>query len=76
MNVNGVFRMGGRFVITGSQLGALWSLIEHNEVLEIVKLFNEVFNKQFIYNSNKEIRKDVKALQKLTKDINCEVWKE
>ena len=60
--------MGGRYLVTGVQLGMLIGIPEQEDRQ---KLINEIIKKQFLGNSIKLIKKDCKKLL----DDNPEIFK-
>ena len=40
--------MGGRYYVTGVQLGMIQAFIEHNKLEELEKLMHEIEEKQFV----------------------------
>lgn len=59
--------MGGRYLITGVQLGMIKALSQTGDIETIKKLYHEVYEKQHIANSNEDIKKDVQILQNYLK---------
>ena len=50
--------MGGRYLVTGTQLGMLITLCK-TDAVACNKLINEIIEKQFVFDSDKNISVDV-----------------
>ena len=53
--------MGGRYVITGVQLGMIKGLASTNKMKDITMLVNKIIKKQYIGMSEEDIKKDTKT---------------
>jgi len=54
--------MVGRYLITGAQIGMLKKLLLSQNAYEIVKLLDEIQEKQFVGNSKDSVESDTKKL--------------
>ena len=52
--------MGGRYLITGAQIGILIEHIENNQGFEAQSQIDQIVDKQYVGNSNESIEFDVK----------------
>lgn len=55
--------MGGRYLVSGTQLGMLIALSGLGKTTEINKLVNEITEKQFVCSSSSSIEKDIDEIQ-------------
>jgi hypothetical protein len=58
--------MGGRYLVTGVQLGTLLALSKINAD-KCNKLINELIEKQFVGESNRSIKDDIRTVSKIYK---------
>lgn len=57
--------MGGRYLISGVQLGILLGMLrDYRNKREIKKLINKVIDEQFIFNSKGTLENDLKGIIK------------
>ena len=55
--------MAGRYLITGTQIGIIRGMINANNTQAIVRELNEIYEDQFLGNSDNPVLEDVKKLQ-------------
>jgi hypothetical protein len=61
----GVKKIGGRYLISGSQVGILVAYIRNKKTKESIKVLEKIMDKQFVGDSDNKLEKDIKTLQKL-----------
>ena len=62
--------MGGRYIISGAQLGSIKETAQTNPE-ELLNVINHVIGKQFVANSDNKILDDVEAYKKVTKTFDA-----
>lgn len=60
--------MGGRYIISGSQIGTLIALLKQEHYPGVTELLNTVYDKQFIGDSKHTLEGDIEKLRQSMKD--------
>ncbi len=63
-----VTKWGGRYIITGTQIGTIKALLKEHKSHRAIKILNEIFEDNFIGDSTNSISKDVKILDNVLND--------
>lgn len=61
--------MGGRFLISGTQIGCLKALIECNKNKQATNMVDEIFENQYLGESDKPIQIDINHTSKIIRKV-------